>query len=283
VFFNPLNLFACDTIGCEAWVPKDCNPERYGYGRCNGPATWAEKFPQDCATLPQQSPINIVLFGTKPVTTSGGELNQFTGHDLSTPLEGKLYNTGTTLKFIPDDSNVVSLLNKATNKNYKLAELTFHWGSTNKRGSEHWLYGKAYPLEMHMLVQEQDEGGDGQILYAVIFNIAQESSALDLFDDELNIITKAPAKDQSNKIPASIVLDFVKPIINAKCIVYRGSLTTPPCTQMDWVVGTETAPVTKKQLASFRALKDEFGNPLVDNYRPLRPDDLRDMYGVNFV
>ena len=34
---------------------------------------------------------------------------------------------------------------------YELAEICFHWGKTNARGSEHTVNGKAFPMEVSMI------------------------------------------------------------------------------------------------------------------------------------
>ena len=34
---------------------------------------------------------------------------------------------------------------------YKLSQLHFHWGQTNKEGSEHKLANNSFPMELHLV------------------------------------------------------------------------------------------------------------------------------------
>ena len=37
---------------------------------------------------------------------------------------------------------------------YKVVQFNFHWGPTYTWGSEHWLDGKEFPLEMHAVTMK---------------------------------------------------------------------------------------------------------------------------------
>ncbi len=53
---------------------------------------------------------------------------------------------------------------------------------------------------------------------------------------------------------------------------YQGSLTTPPCTeQILWSVFTQRVSISKKQVAAFKKVRDGSGNPILRNYRPVKP------------
>merc|ERR1711997_1101201 len=67
-------------------------------------------------------------------------------------LEGKLHNNGHTVEFKP---NCITCMNITDgpfgNEVYSFNQLHFHWGSDNKHGSEHEIFGKQFPMEMHMV------------------------------------------------------------------------------------------------------------------------------------
>jgi len=57
----------------------------------------------------------------------------------------------------------------------------------------------------------------------------------------------------------------------SELLVYHGSLTVPNCYEtMTWMVSTITMPITAGELASFRKLKDQFGDNILANSRPLQ-------------
>lgn len=52
---------------------------------------------------------------------------------------------------------------------------------------------------------------------------------------------------------------------------YKGSLTTPNCIEtVTWMVSTRPVQISSAELAEFRKLKDENGNLLKHNFRPLQ-------------
>jgi carbonic anhydrase len=52
---------------------------------------------------------------------------------------------------------------------------------------------------------------------------------------------------------------------------YSGSLTTPDCQQIvTWMVSPTFIPITSRELAKFRKIKDEAGEPIKENFRPIQ-------------
>lgn len=57
-----------------------------------------------------------------------------------------------------------------------------------------------------------------------------------------------------------------------KYLSYKGSLTTPNCFEtVTWLVSTTPLKISSADLAEFRKIKDEKGNLLTKNHRPLQP------------
>jgi len=267
---------ACQNAGCER-----CDNKEYGYGSCNGPDTWAAKYASQCGGN-EQTPINIV-----PTDTDNSVPNFSFSKDLTAKLfYGIVYNTGKTLKFVPDYTYQIK--NPLLDFDYYFLQLHFHWGATDDRGSEHLLNGQSYPLEMHLVhvkkgltVGEALNDPDGLLVLGVFFEIVPNSQAGYVFDKELETILDA--KDQlKEKVKTGIKLDFIPTLFSSNFYAYMGSLTTPPCSEVvQWLVAGQPLPITKRQLASFRALEDKFGQPLVDNYRPVQPINGRDVFHAN--
>lgn len=77
----------------------------------------------------------------------------------------------------------------ATN-NYVFEHLTFHWGSTNQRGSEHSVGGTQYPMEVHVLHYKQDYGSfekalrysDGLVIVGYLYEMKVRDNGLWIMD-----------------------------------------------------------------------------------------------------
>lgn len=66
---------------------------------------------------------------------------------------------------------------------------------------------------------------------------------------------------------------------NFKYLSYKGSLTTPNCTEnVTWIVSTTPLSISSMQLRQFRRMKNEKGNLLLSNFRPLQHLNYRDVY-----
>lgn len=54
-------------------------------------------------------------------------------------------------------------------------------------------------------------------------------------------------------------------------VTYQGSLTSPMCYEgVTWIVSTNKLFISSKELQEFRKIKDEHGNQLLENDRPLQ-------------
>lgn len=61
-------------------------------------------------------------------------------------------NTGHTLDIAPARSSPAGVCTSPDGRNiYEFQGAHFHWGPTDKIGSEHHINGKPYPLELHMV------------------------------------------------------------------------------------------------------------------------------------
>lgn len=106
------------------------------------------------------------------------------GHSLVMTFDGELTLSGSRL----NDSE------------YRLAQMHFHWGETNDVGSEHFLKGQSYPLELHFVHFSLDYDTLGEAaaedlaVVGVFFEVGAENEALLPLTDALVRVTVSAAR-----------------------------------------------------------------------------------------
>ncbi|CAG5123499.1 unnamed protein product, partial [Candidula unifasciata] len=164
---------------------------------------------------------------------------------------------------------------------YKAAQLHFHWGGDNTRGSEHLIDNQAYPMEVHIVhyntiypdLTTAVSKSDGLAVLGFMYELTEESNpAYDVLVQKLNDI-RSP-----NTAVSIQAIDVAKLLPSEMGFFYRyeGSLTTPACYEsVTWSVFRNTIKISEKQLNAFRLLissdidpKTNRYIPLMDNYRP---------------
>ena len=141
---------------------------------------------------------------------------------------------------------------------YNIAQLHFHWGSDDTKGSEHTYSGKMYPIEMH-IVHTRDGFDDplntptGLAVTGFMFEIdSMDNPALTPLTDALQNIV-----DSKAELPFSgssfNINDLITPAIKSDYACYSGSLTTPTCNQVvEWINILTPLKISSAQLAKFR-------------------------------
>uniref|UniRef100_A0A8C4QZB5 carbonic anhydrase n=1 Tax=Eptatretus burgeri TaxID=7764 RepID=A0A8C4QZB5_EPTBU len=164
---------------------------------------------------------------------------------------------------------------------YRAVQMVFHWGRCNNTtGSEHHLDGRAFPLEMQVWLHSERilsfhdavERGAGLAALSVLFQVRKE------VNPDLNILLHG-MPHISNQGMSTLLLPISPrrflPKSLSRYYQYRGSLTTPPCTEgVDWTVFQEPLPISHKQLSLFcEILTDDCDDSsttrknILDNYR----------------
>jgi len=224
-----------------------------------GPARWGQINPEFklCAEGKNQSPINkkvvnvddilSINYQTEPlILLNDGETELVIG---STQ---ELINDGHTLQINTADvkENIVYGKNK-----YHLVQFHFH------SPSENLLNGESNPLEIHFVHQ----GTNGRVIVVGVFVKSGE------FNETLQTIIDnvSPVKDTEYTIqkvsvnPANLIPD------NKNYFAFKGSLTTPPCTEgLQWIVMETPITATPAQIMQIRKIING------DNARHIQP--LRD-------
>ena len=199
----------------------------WGYEPHNGPARWAVLDPafSVCASGREQSPIELT--GARRADLSPV---CFDYRRTRVAVE----NTGHTIQVNPEPGSGIIL----DGLRYDLQQFHFH------HGSEHTVDGVRLPLEMHLVHRNGRRlagGGRG--------SCSRRAPANGTLAPVWAHLPPEPAA--SVVAPGSLDLAALLPTCRTTCR-YRGSLTTPPCTEgVAWVILTE--PLTLSRPRSTRS------------------------------
>ena len=207
----------------------------WGYTEENGPARWGEisKAYATCQTGINQSPIDI-----QTTTTS----------KLGLPALNMQYVDGPT-RFRSINHTLQATMSSYTSNSIEIDE-TLHYLKQFEfhAPSEHALNGKTYPLELQLL--HKNQSGD----------VGEPNQAIQ------NLWESFPAmEDSSMPIFSPVNINQLLPD-NKTYWRYRGSLTTPPCTEgVTWAVLKTPVALSAEQLDKFHYIVGPANN------RPLQP------------
>ncbi|KAH7956555.1 hypothetical protein HPB52_010629 [Rhipicephalus sanguineus] len=219
----------------------------------------------------QQSPVNIETFGV--LHDIALKALEFEGHDV--PFENfTVTNDGLSLilKASPLDTTSRTVQGGRLPGTFVFQHALFHWGSGSGQGSEHHIDGVAYPMEATFV--DFDSVKAMRAVVAAVNSSAPRKRhrrrLLPWMARRLRV-GRHGASGESDDNPPRLTLDSLLPSVGrSEYFTYRGSLTTPPCTEsVRWTVFNRQAFISETVLQKFRSLKDYTGaKPLVDNFRP---------------
>lgn len=220
-------------------------PATWGYEARNGPALWGTLEPafSACALGREQSPVDL----------TGGRRTELA------PIEFdygrarmEVENTGHTIQMNPEPGHGIVL----EGIRHELLQFHFH------RSSEHLVDGARFAMELH-LVHRNESGG----LAVVGVLISEGGSNAALAPAWAHL---PPDPGTAWAVPGELDLASLLPPFRTTWR-YRGSLTTPPCTEgVAWIVLDTPLPMSPAQIAAFAALYP-------NNYRPVQPLGDRDL------
>jgi carbonic anhydrase len=142
-----------------------------------------------------------------------------------------------------------------SNRDYKLVQFHFHTPSEEK------IDGKNYPMVAHLV--HRDDAGNLAVI-AVLFKRGRENAALK------SIFQRLPAKE--GEVPLSERIDATKLLPpNRAYYAFRGSLTTPPCSEgVSWYVLKQAVEMSAGQIGAFKKV-------FKMNARPVQPLNAREV------
>lgn len=198
----------------------------------DGSKHWGENAPT-CDLGKAQSPINIIS-STATHTTQQFELE----FHPKLAYKADVIDNGHSIKVIPRSQPFITI----DKNNYELLQFHYHGRS------EHSVDGKFYDLVVHAVYEEKkskalavvgiffEEGNEDKILAKVLQNMNKSI-----------IIT-------ANLLPSDIKHYYH----------YKGSLTTPPCSEnVNWYILQQPMQASKAQIEALRKY-------YVNNYRPIQ-------------
>ncbi|KAL3892458.1 hypothetical protein ACJMK2_004661 [Sinanodonta woodiana] len=233
-----------------------------------------------------QSPVDI---RTENVIRDPRKLAPFLmkGYDSAGDLQMDLENNGHTIQ-INLQGKGMSITGGGLSNVYMAHQFHFHWGKTDKRGSEHAIDGKYFPMEMHIVHYNRKHKNfsqavnkkDGLAVLSFFFKVGKNNVNL---DPVIKSFPDIPHRDDHTTIKKL----FLRKLLPQKLdgyFRYHGSLTTPPCYEsVTWSIFYNPISISEKQLQSFRNkvhqnFANETNRDISDDYRPLQPLNQRTVY-----
>ena len=224
--------------------------KNWAYTGANGPTKWAklDKSFAVCGSGTLQSPIDI-----PDAHARKGDLPPLLFNYKPSPL--KIIDDGHTIQVDNASDSWVSI----EGKRYELVAFHFH------KPSEHKISGKGQEMEVQLVHKDKD----GKLaIIAVLLDQGKENPLIKTLWSNL-----PQTKDKENVVPDVKINPFGLLPQNKDYYTFKGSLTTPPCTEdVAWYVLKNPAEISADQVA-------RFGRIYPANARPVQPLNDRDILG----
>lgn len=261
----------------------------WGYDSNDGPNEWCNLFPSAHCCGHRQSPIAIVRRDAE-IMNDTLEFHNFK----SLPTHAKLLNNGHSaiVQMIGMEKTPYVRLSSHVSR-FMLNQFHFHWGTTSIKGSEHTIDGIRYPLEMHIVLinsrhkslAEAREFFNGVVVVGFLFKVSDQDN--ENYDPLIKTLSVVKPEGGQTNVKRRFPLISLLPKQLGGMFAYKGSLTTPPCSEsVTWFINESQMFISDRQIAQFRKLQAET-NPmnlenstsLLDrNFRPLQPMNNRSIF-----
>uniref|UniRef100_A0A8C5WI84 Carbonic anhydrase n=1 Tax=Leptobrachium leishanense TaxID=445787 RepID=A0A8C5WI84_9ANUR len=154
----------------------------------------------------------------------------------------KIVNLGHCFNVEFDDTSDMSVLSDGPlNSRYRLRQFHFHWGSSDKDGSEHVIDGNVYPAELHIVYwnsqkyesfEEAAKHPDGLAVIGVLLKIGEANPVLQTIIEHLDDVKTKGKEHSFTKYNLARLLPN-----DLDYWTYHGSLTTEPYFEcVTWIV-----------------------------------------------
>jgi carbonic anhydrase len=214
-------------------------------GSGSGPNKWGRYYP--ACNGRSQSPININL--CKVATDSGAKNMLALSWLRVTGLSAK--NTGHTIQIDYAAGSKTVFENEA---GWLVKQFHFHKGSENR------IDGRQMALELHIVHTRDDPTDTRLLVVGVLFDIAPTSNA---WLDTLGWGSLPTTSGASALLPSTFSSVLGALPAARDYYQWKGSLTTPPCTEgVQWVLFRAVQPISQAQADAF---------PFANNARPTQP------------
>ncbi|OWR46722.1 hypothetical protein KGM_202063 [Danaus plexippus plexippus] len=245
--------------------------EDFGYDGVIGPKYWGETY-RECRGK-HQSPININILRVKQVALPD---IVFIGFD--DPIDDvHVTNNGHTVLIEVENEPHPRVSGGPLDGNYVFSQMHFHWGDNDTLGSEDKINHRSFPMELHMVfykevyksVKEAVKHPDGLTVLAFFYELDRHNHPA--YDDITSALTNVT--DPHSTVVMSQPFSFLNilPLDLRRYFTYKGSLTTPPCSEVViWLDFEQPVRLAHEQIEIFRELRSANGK-IRHNFRPIQP------------
>lgn len=244
-----LTILACKQSQKKTHANTDISTEHqadekhWSYSGETSPRHWTEiEKNSDCDGY-LQSPINIIHRSADSVKISDNFKMFYTKDTFLSEVK----NDGHSIKFAFESGDSIRYKNDI----YYLKQIHFH------EPAEHKINGLIYPIEIHLV--HQSKSGK----YTVLGILGEEGVESDLFEFFQSFL---PLENgETKEIDREIDLSYLQ-LDKKHYYTYKGSLTTPPCTEsVHWVIFKEPIILSVEEVLTLKS------NMPVNNYRHEQP------------
>lgn len=227
------------------FAQEEPHPPHWTYEGEEGADHWGELDPAyaACAEGMEQSPIDLTnaeAFDLVDVATS---------YQASTLT---ILNNGHTVQANYDAGSTMTV----NGHTYELKQFHFH------TPSEHTIAGQSFPLEVHFVHADAD--GHLAVIGVMLTEGAADNAAFAPVFNAMPAEAAEPAVVEGATIDANAMLPE-----DQLYYTYRGSLTTPPCSEgVRWIVMTTPVELSAAQIEAFQSIFEL-------NARPAQPINAR--------
>jgi len=235
-----------------------------------------------CQTGLAQSPINIDTTKTRCVRhgEEGSRAHRIDFH-YRREMNLSLVHNGNTLK-VKGDLGYITLggCNPCDGQEYFVKQFHFHAASEHTIDTTPEKDGHK-AMELHIVHQKKGSSGLNDLVFvAILFYVQPEGGFPNWFLDNINWSNAPTTAGASSKINGLVNLHKLKESLHGEYFSYKGSLTTPPCSEtVQYFVMKDRLGVTKEQLATIQNLfaKNSAFAGGNGNNRPVQPLNNREV------
>jgi len=222
---------------------------QWGYETANGPQAWGGMSSKWvlCAEGLEQSPIDLA--DPTPIQLPAAVIRTPSGQEVEVLNQQGVISALDNGHTIQVNSKVGETMTIGR-ETYSLIQFHFH------APSEHTLKGVHFPMEIHFVYQRKDGA------LAVVGVFAEEGLRNPSIGALWKQLPDGPGKEATVKVPT----EFANQIFSGDssgAYHYRGSLTTPPCSEgVKWYIRSTPTQLSKEQVAAFTRLYDYNNRPV---------------------
>uniref|UniRef100_A0A3B3U8C6 Carbonic anhydrase n=1 Tax=Poecilia latipinna TaxID=48699 RepID=A0A3B3U8C6_9TELE len=230
------------------------------------PVSVPEKWPggyMDCGGK-SQSPINIVT----RKTVKDERLTPIEFKNYQQTFKNSITNNGHSVKVNIPITCTISGGDLSTT--YKAVQFHLHWGKDGGPGSEHTVDGEQYPMELHIVHMKSN--------YADLATALRDPNGVAVLGFFYEVILLNRLLYFS--LPSISLAQLIPPEQKLTSYYrYKGSLTTPPCSEsVVWTVFETPIPLSMDQMKAFSKVQFYDGKSMANNFRPVQPLNGRLVY-----